>query len=82
MAFAGDNKVSLFRASPDFFVKDVQALVSHIVDDNVAISYDLADGLPDVDADPNQLWKVFFNIMKNAGEALDGTLCFRPRRSR
>lgn len=72
MAFAGDNKVSLFRASPDFFVKDVQALVSHIVDDNVAISYDLADGLPDVDADPNQLWKVFFNIMKNAGEALDG----------
>ncbi|MBR4616540.1 MAG: HAMP domain-containing protein, partial [Kiritimatiellae bacterium] len=31
MAFAGDNKVSLLRASPEFFVKDIQALVSHVV---------------------------------------------------
>ena len=70
MAFAGDNKVSLLRASPDFFVKDIQALVSHVVSGNVAISYALAEGLPDVDADPNQFWKVFFNIIKNATEAL------------
>jgi len=70
MDFAGDNKVSLFRAAPEFFVKDVQALISHVVGENVAISYRLAEGLPDVDADPNQFWKVFFNIMKNASEAL------------
>ena len=70
MAFAGDNKVSLLRASPEFFVKDIQALASHVVSDNVAISYTLAEGLPDVDADPNQFWKVFFNIIKNATEAL------------
>ena len=70
MAFAGDNKVSLLRASPEFFVKDIQALVSHVVSGNVAISYALAEGLPDVDADPNQFWKVFFNIIKNATEAL------------
>ena len=70
MAFAGDNKVSLLRASPEFFVKDIQALASHVVSGNVAISYTLAEGLPDVDADPNQFWKVFFNIIKNATEAL------------
>ena len=70
MAFAGDNKVSLLRASPEFFVKDIQALASHVVGGNVAISYALAEGLPDVDADPNQFWKVFFNIIKNATEAL------------
>jgi len=70
MAFAGDNKVSLVRASPDFFVKDVQPLVSHVVGDNVSISYSLAEGLPDVDADPNQFWKILFNIVKNAGEAI------------
>ena len=70
MAFAGDNKVSLLRASPEFFVKDIQALASHVVGGNVAISYTLAEGLPDVDADPNQFWKVFFNIIKNATEAL------------
>ena len=63
-------KVSLLRASPEFFVKDIQALASHVVSDNVAISYTLAEGLPDVDADPNQFWKVFFNIIKNATEAL------------
>ena len=70
MAFAGDNKVSLLRASPEFFVKDIQALASHVVGGNVAISYALAEDLPDVDADPNQFWKVFFNIIKNATEAL------------
>ena len=70
MAFAGDNKVNLMRATPGFFVKDMQALVSHMVRENVAVSYDLAEGLPDVDADPNQFWKVFFNIIKNANEAL------------
>ena len=70
MDFAGDTKFSLFRAAPEFFVKDVQALISHVVGENVAISYRLAEGLPDVDADPNQFWKVFFNIMKNASEAL------------
>ena len=70
MDVAGDTKFSFFRASPEFFVKDVQALISHVVGENVAISYRLAEGLPDVDADPNQFWKVFFNIMKNASEAL------------
>ncbi|MBR1920966.1 MAG: response regulator, partial [Kiritimatiellae bacterium] len=70
MTFAGDNKVSLLRASPDFFVHDVQTLTARVVGENVAISYRLAKGLPDVDADPNQFWKVLFNIVKNAGEAL------------
>ena len=70
MTFAGDNKVSLLRASPGFFVRDVQALTSRVVGKSVEISYRLADGLPDVDADPNQFWKVLFNIVKNAGEAL------------
>ncbi len=72
MAYAGDGKMSLMRASPDFFVLDVQALASHVVGPNVAISYSLGKGLPDVDADPNQFWKVLFNIVKNASEALGG----------
>lgn len=70
MTFAGDSKVSLLRASPDFFVRDVQSLTSRVVGKDIAIVYRLAEGLPDVDADPNQFWKVLFNIVKNAGEAL------------
>ena len=72
MEFAGDSKVSLVRVSPAFLVTDVQALLSKVVGENVALEYSFGEGLPDVDADPNRFWKVIFNIVKNAGEALQG----------
>jgi len=74
MAFAGDSKISLLRAAPAFFVRDIQSLAARVAGKNVAITYRLADDAPDVDADPNQFWKVLFNIVKNASEAL----CGRP----
>ena len=70
MAYAGETKISLVRASPAIVVGDIQVLAEHVVGPNVAISYRLEDGLPDVDVDLNQFWKVFFNIIKNSGEAL------------
>lgn len=70
MEFAGDSKISLVRAAPGFFIHDVQPLVARVIGKNVALFCRLADDAPDVDADPNQFWKVFFNIVKNAGEAL------------
>lgn len=70
MAYAGESKISLVRTAPSVIVKDVQLLAEHIIGDNVAISYRIGENLPDVDADPNQFWKVLFNIIKNAGEAL------------
>ena len=70
MAYAGESRISLVRTAPSVIVKDVQLLAEHIIGDNVAISYRVGEDLPDVDADPNQFWKVLFNIIKNAGEAL------------
>src|SRR5574344_303719 len=70
MEFAGDSKISLLRASPAIVVRDVEGLAPYIVPKNVALTYRLAEGLPDVDVDPNQFWKVLFNIIKNAGEAI------------
>jgi signal transduction histidine kinase/CheY-like chemotaxis protein/PAS domain-containing protein len=72
MEFAGDSKVSLLRVSPAFLITDVKGLLSKVVGANVAIDYRFGEGLPDVDADPNRFWKVIFNIVKNAGEALHG----------
>lgn len=70
MTYAGEAKITLVRTAPSLIVKDVQLLAERVIGDNVSISFRISDNLPDVDADPNQFWKVLFNIVKNAGEAL------------
>ncbi len=70
MEFAGDGKVSLLRIAPGFLLRDVQSILARTVGRNIVVSYSVSDSLPDVDADPNRFWKVFFNIVKNAGEAM------------
>ena len=70
MTFAGETKIALTRLKPSFVVRDVQMLLERVVGKNIVISYELADDVPDVDADPNQFWKVLFNIVKNAAEAI------------
>ena len=68
--FAGDSKVSLVRVSPNFLVRDVESILSHIVAKHVAVDFAPGENLPDVDADPNKFWKALMNLVKNAGEAL------------
>ena len=68
--FAGDSKVSLVRVSPNFLVRDVESILSHIVAKHVAVDFVPGENLPDVDADPNKFWKALMNLVKNAGEAL------------
>ena len=68
--FAGENKIRLSRARPKLVVEDVRPLASRVVGDNVILTISSDDRAPDVDIDPNQFWKVFFNIIKNAAEAI------------
>ena len=68
--FAGENKITLVRAKPKLVVEDVRALTSHVVAKNVELTIESSDDVPDVDVDLNQFWKVFFNIIKNANEAI------------
>ena len=68
--YAGENKITLMRASPQLVVEDVRQLASRLVGDNIAMTIGAEDSAPDVDVDPNQFWKVLFNIVKNAGEAI------------
>ena len=70
MTYAGEAKIALVRLKPSFVVKDVQMLAEGVIGKNIELSYDLADDVPEIDADPNQFWKVLFNIVKNAAEAI------------
>ena len=72
MTYAGETKISLKRSDPSQLVRDAQRLAEGVVGENVTVHYDLPEGLPAVDADSDQIWKVFFNLIKNASEAMDG----------
>ena len=70
MTYAGETRIQLVRASPGLIVKDVQMLAERVIGRNVSLEYVLDPAAPDVDVDASQFWKVLFNIVKNAGEAL------------
>jgi len=70
MTFAGENRMQLMRAHPQLVMEDVRDLASHMVGKNIELSIGNAEEAPDVDVDPNQFWKVLFNIVKNASEAI------------
>lgn len=72
MAYAGESTIRLVRAKSNMIVEDMKMLIEHMTGDNVSVSYNLAEGLPDVDVDLNQFWKVIFNIVKNANESFAG----------
>ena len=72
MAYAGESHIRLVRAKSNMIIEDVKMLVERVIGDNVTVSYSLSAGLPDVDVDLNQFWKVIFNIVKNANEAFSG----------
>ena len=72
MAYAGESNIRLVRAKSNMIVEDMKMLIEHMTGDNVTVSFNLAEGLPDVDVDLNQFWKVIFNIVKNANEAFAG----------
>jgi len=73
MTFAGETKVVFKPVSPVSIVRDAQSLVAGIVGENVTVSYHVAEGLPAVDVDVDQIWKVFLNLVKNANEAMEGS---------
>lgn len=72
MTYAGETKIQLRRVDPSSVVRDAQRLVGGVTGPNVIVRYDLQDGLPAVDVDPDQFWKVIFNLIKNAAEAMHG----------
>lgn len=69
-AFAGENRMEFVRANPKMLIDDMLQLVSRVVGPNIVLSCDVDSDVPDVDVDMNQFWKILFNIVKNASEAI------------
>ena len=46
---------------------------NHLDADRVALEYEIAADLPDLDMNPNQLQQVFVNLIQNAAHAITGT---------
>ena len=72
MTFAGETKVLFKPMSPAELIHDAHRLVEGIVGEHMIVTYDVAESLPAVDVDVDQLWKVFLNLVKNADEAMGG----------
>ena len=70
MTFAGENRMQFLRATPKLVMEDIRHLACQLVGANIELAIGSGEGAPDVDVDPNQFWKVFFNIIKNAAEAI------------
>lgn len=73
MTFAGETKFDFQPCNPADLILEAKRLAEGVLSESVNVTYDIPDDLPAVDADPNQTWKVFFNLIKNANEAMDGT---------
>ena len=70
--FAGDSRMTLLKVNPALVLDDVKLLANGAVGRNIALNYHSEEGLPPVDVDLHQFWKVPFNIIKNSAEAMSG----------
>jgi CheY-like chemotaxis protein len=53
-------------------ILELEKLMGGVIAPNIALELKLTPGLPKVDADPHQFWKVIINLLKNASEAMNG----------
>ena len=65
-------EVRLERCRLNDFVRSALAPYAHGGPEAPAVRLDLADGLPEVHADPDQLKRVLLNVVNNAIEAVQG----------
>lgn len=72
MTYAGHTHIAFKREDPNVLVLDLEKLMERVIAHNVVLEFKLTPGLPPVDADPHQFWKVLINILKNASEAMNG----------
>lgn len=72
MTYAGHHGTVFKREDPNTIVLDMEKLMGGVIAANVILELKLTPGLPHIDADPHQFWKVIINLLKNASEAMGG----------
>ena len=72
LAYAGKHMIALERVDVNALVAETSDLLSVSIGSKVAMAYDLAPGLPAIEADPIQIRQVIMNLVINASEAIGG----------
>jgi signal transduction histidine kinase/CheY-like chemotaxis protein len=72
MTYAGQTQPIFKRDDPNTLILELEKLMGGVIAPNIALELKLTPGLPKVDADPHQFWKVIINLLKNASEAING----------
>lgn len=70
MTYAGEVRITLYPCDPAKLLKEALELSRNLIPQNISVEYRAEEDLPAVDADPNQIWKIFLNLIKNASEAM------------
>jgi len=73
MTYAGQTQITFKREDPNALIMDLEKLMGGVIASNISLELKLTPGLPKVDADPQQFWKVVINLLKNASEAMNGS---------
>ena len=73
LAYAGKGRFVIRPVDLSGLVREMAGLLGAAVSVNTVIGYDLAQGLPAVEADATQLRQVVVNLVTNASEALGGS---------
>jgi len=72
LAYAGEDTIALDRVDVNAVVAETSDLLSVSIGKKVVMAYDLAPGLPAIEADPTQIRQAIMNLLINASEAIDG----------
>ena len=72
MTYAGQTQTTFKRDDPNALIMELEKLMSGVIASNLSLELKLTPGLPKIDADPHQFWKVIINLLKNASEAING----------
>jgi signal transduction histidine kinase len=73
LEFVRPIRLEVERVAIDAVLRDAVTLASSTTPPRgIAVTVDIADGLPEIPGDPNQLRQLFTNLLTNAFEAMDG----------
>jgi len=72
LAYAGQGSIALERVDVNALIEEMKGLLRVSVPRRVKDRYELAAGLPAIEADPTQIRQVLMNLLINAAEGIGG----------
>ena len=70
LAYAGKGQFVLESVDMTALVRETTVLIHSAISKRIELHFDLASGIPAVEADPSQMQQVFMNLALNAAEAI------------